>query len=59
MTPMETIAAAAVAILGTWLLWPCLLAVVLLLAVGAVFGAAMFMDWRDARKREREKGAKR
>lgn len=59
MTPMETIAAAAVAILGTWLLWPCLLAAVLILGLGAVFGVTMFMDWREARKREREKGAKR
>lgn len=56
MTTMETIAAAAVAILGTWLLWPCLLVTAVLLFLGFMAGVLALQDWWETRKKNHKKG---
>lgn len=61
MTNLETIAAAAVAIFGAWVFWPCLLFILLLMGFAMFIGGAYALDtwaaWKsrrlDARKRDR------
>jgi len=56
MTNWEAIAAAAVALFGAWVFWPCLLAGFLLTAFGLFAGGLHALDaWQAWRERRRKR----